>query len=754
MVVLHPCTYAHNTNTQGSSFYAEQKNAALHLSDNGEGKLSCSVFASGAMSLNLRPPGTSGWRRRTLWSSVSLLFVNMMAVMQYADSLIRVGALPAIVKKRDSVWTEGVETERVWTSTPAHFFLISMATCCTLAADVLFIRLFGCCVFVKRVVPQRPGFNPGSPRLHKWQQSMSLDNEGGPPPTASADKSGAGNRLSWTDPHSEEFLRMSSTKEADMTSGVAPIDGAIAGPTTRPTVASVPTRGFFKLAQPAEGSSEKSLGNECAKEGNLASTAGGSSLNRAPKLQRWNTGLLLSNYKERSAPVESVTNAPQDLPHKDCPCDTAGPHFCTDPVASAHRTIKVLWDSVKEEDGKFRFSVWMKTSAFACIIVILYTTIRFINSVYRVSVDWESNHSEIRANIDELEAFLKGAEWIDDSIQDFFIGGIEYMDTLMPYLRHTVWVGYPIGALKGLHTLYIVMAKHKALSLAVESELLAWDGEGLQGQVGLVSAWPELEKKYPLGEAAYFLGILVSTAVVELNLFGMFITLVLGVIINVDELDTVMRYFGYIVVVYLMIAVVDWMVLHILPDKLLSQGYKIKWPRIFFLYMFVFSIVHLVLGALYALWRVFMVLLMSFAELNRLDTPMFRKWKSLDFGHRSFMSMLVLTHLIGKDSIKLEGRKALKSVVTLNRLRSFAPRGRDCLVSPSGLRRIGRTMGTPSVVSEEQGEVTKVADVAVGVDAGRVTASVEFAEMESSHEGGCEADQEHENGAAIKHSGE
>ena len=58
---------------------------------------------------------------------------------------------------------------------------------------------------------------------------------------------------------------------------------------------------------------------------------------------------------------------------------------------------------------------------------------------------------------------------------------------------------------------------------------------------------------------------------------------------------------------------------------------------------------HLVIGLLYALWRVLYLVVTTIIVLNRLDISLFTTGKSLDTGHNAFMSMLVLTVLIQED---------------------------------------------------------------------------------------------------------
>jgi len=226
-----------------------------------------------------------------------------------------------------------------------------------------------------------------------------------------------------------------------------------------------------------------------------------------------------------------------------------------------------------------------------------------------------------------------------------------YIDSIIPILRYTCIVGYPIGTLIGLTSLYEVLVQHKRMSLALEQALSsrthALFGKEDIDEEDAKTTLLGIDKKYQIGGAVYFFGILMSTAVVQQHIFGFVITALLAVIVDLRNFDILLNIGGYLVLIYLVVMMTNLMLTHIIGDRLLTrEGFQIEHPWLFFLYLFTFSMVHAVLGFLYALWRAVLLLATTFWVLNRLDISLFLTGKWLDNGHYSFMSMLLLTRVI------------------------------------------------------------------------------------------------------------
>ena len=240
---------------------------------------------------------------------------------------------------------------------------------------------------------------------------------------------------------------------------------------------------------------------------------------------------------------------------------------------------------------------------------------------------------------------------ITDLEDNAVVGAFYYIDSIIPILRYTCIIGYPIGTLIGLHSLYQVLVQHKRMSLALEQALSARTPH-LMGKLDVDEEDARetllgIDKKYEIGGAVYFFGILMSTAVVQQHIFGFSVTIFVAMIINVKNFDVLLNIGGYLVFVYLTVMITNLFLTHIIGDRLLTKrGFQIQHPWLFFLYLFTFSMVHAVLGFLYALWRALLLLVTTFWVLNRLDVSLFLTGKQFDNGHYSFMSMLLLTRVI------------------------------------------------------------------------------------------------------------
>eukprot|EP00210_Caulerpa_lentillifera_P003440 g3282.t2 len=230
------------------------------------------------------------------------------------------------------------------------------------------------------------------------------------------------------------------------------------------------------------------------------------------------------------------------------------------------------------------------------------------------------------------------------------VGAFFYVDSIIPIIKYTCMIGYPIGTLIGLYSLYQVLVQHKRMSMGLEQALNSRTSFSARGMLDHEDARLSLlgiEQKYQIGGAVYFFGILMSTAVVQMHIFGFLITLILAVVVNIENFDILLNIGGYLIFVYIIVLITNFFVTHVVGDKLLTKdGFQIRHPWCFFLYLFTFSMVHAVLGFLYALWRALLLLITTFWVLNRLDVSLFLAGKKLDNGHYSFMSMLLLTRVI------------------------------------------------------------------------------------------------------------
>lgn len=326
-----------------------------------------------------------------------------------------------------------------------------------------------------------------------------------------------------------------------------------------------------------------------------------------------------------------------------------------------------LWIALREEPGHFRYAVWIKSAFLTSVIVLIFTCIRTVSIYINLSELYEENRDRFNSNLDEFNTFLMNAGWTDgiSSITRTVVVELYHVvDIVILDLRYTVIVGYLLGMLVGLGSLVAVLIQHKRISLAVSEGLRAFRMEAASNNQEIESPWPSFQKKYPMMGACFFLAILSSTAVVQLHIVGVIVSVLLALVINAARLSVLMDLFGFYILAYVIVFVIDLVVMHFLRQFLISaDGAHIKHPRWFNFIIVVLSMVraphlfinlnrsqvHLVIGLLYALWRVLYLVVTTIIVLNRLDISLFTTGKSLDNGHNAFMSMLVLTVLIQED---------------------------------------------------------------------------------------------------------
>lgn len=203
-------------------------------------------------------------------------------------------------------------------------------------------------------------------------------------------------------------------------------------------------------------------------------------------------------------------------------------------------------------------------------------------------------------------------------------------------LQGTVVVGFLIGTMIGFYAMYTVLATHKRMSLQLTQEMRASSGKG---------SGFGIENKYPIGNAVHFMGVMVSTALIQQAIFGVIISLGLGAVFNFRGYAALMKFCGYWVLVGIVTLLVDAVMINYVSNKYLSDGFQVKRPRAFFFYMCVFTVLHFVLGIYYALIRMVWLAVTTLFVLSRLDISVFATGKSFDEGHNAFMSTLLLARI-------------------------------------------------------------------------------------------------------------
>ena len=166
------------------------------------------------------------------------------------------------------------------------------------------------------------------------------------------------------------------------------------------------------------------------------------------------------------------------------------------------------------------------------------------------------------------------------------------VDAVALDLKYACYVGYSFGLLVGVYTLVTVLAQHKRISLAVADGLTAFRNRSAARNEEVSSPWTSFQQKYPVLGACRFLAILSSTAVVQLHIVGFTISLIVSVVVNTTRLSVLMDIFGFYLMAYAILFVVDLLLMRFLASTLVApDGAHIVYPRLFNFTMVVLSMV-------------------------------------------------------------------------------------------------------------------------------------------------------------------
>ncbi|CAD7701592.1 unnamed protein product [Ostreobium quekettii] len=272
-------------------------------------------------------------------------------------------------------------------------------------------------------------------------------------------------------------------------------------------------------------------------------------------------------------------------------------------------------------------------------------------------------------------------------------------DNLMDNLRWSVWVGYGCGLLVSLYTLISVLRQYKKISLAIRSGLftdlqLPQDmvivdrvvaKRNLKRVEGVVRtmltdrSWETVIKKYPISNASFFFGILVSTAVLQLLVFGWIVATMFAMIASVPAMITILKpVFPFVLALLVMWFLNEVIANRVVAENMLVHNYDVLHELYFVLFLLIYTGVYTVLGILYAVWRLAMLSVTALVGVNRLDKNLFTIFKNLDQGHNAFWATILMHHAFMDAAI--EGHKMTQQrwVTVISRARDT---GRD---SPDG----------------------------------------------------------------------
>eukprot|EP00803_Ostreobium_quekettii_P003143 evm.model.scf_1528.2 EVM.evm.TU.scf_1528.2 scf_1528:18239-21474(+) len=635
-----------------------------------------------ALNMNFMPPGSKNWRWRALLSSFGVLLLNGGVITQLDVSL-------------KSIFTE--DEKRSWDSDSAHLLLLLSSVFITLILDYYHVRLFGCCecgccsCCCSSRVPtvlrsQDPSLEGDGHKKTSEHESGVHTGDRAPGTVVMQYNLGAGESMG-SAPHSgyagdkpgAEIHISAGVEQGGRSDPQGPISGHVPGealPSTQPR---------------AQASVESKM-----------------------MMKRWDTRVLVERWESH---VE--TKAKPKLERKKAKVgkdQATGLASLLRPVhmwRALARHLRRSWNAVKEEQGRFRYSVWVKVAVVTSLLLQVYFCIKTVEFWYEAVGKWKTFKFSVDTALDNVSGVVSdfssvidqriaaaggivGAsgsiisselnstadsimvaadETPGDGLQAVSVGGMvfffrggtiesifRYVTTLLPKLQVVIFIGYPLALPIGFWTVYVVLAQHKRLFLCLESEVELQQGGSSEDHSPARETWLGIERRYPIGGAVFFFGVLTSTAVIQIQIFGFLLSLVLGILANLANFDVLMDAIGPWLMALLGALLLNRLAIVLLGNMLLSDGLRIARPFWFFIYMFVFSMVHLVLGIFHAVVRIVMLVLTTLLILNRLDFTPFAALKQFDGGHNAFMCMLILAQVIQKDKQALKGDSGRKDI--------------------------------------------------------------------------------------------
>lgn len=351
---------------------------------------------------------------------------------------------------------------------------------------------------------------------------------------------------------------------------------------------------------------------------------------------------------------------------------------------------KKLWTKVRENE-KFRYSMWMKAAGLICAFALIHNAISTIITIQNfarevckyshvaeflveegqqeeniVSLRMKSGVIETSRVMSETNNDRASVDQIGDQSMGEFPGFLlmhsdlntgrnlvliqsryftrvaQFFLSLMDDFCYTVILGYIISTCIGLWSLYHVFVSQKEMIVKLNKK----EEMSCRGEVCLQQFWQRSRPKYYVGSAVYFLGTLVSTAIIQQHVIGILISVFLGMAIHIADIYRALEPSCCKGASLLVVLLSSALISHFLGNYMLSDGLRVCHPRWFFLFVFTFSLVNFVLGALHGAYRLIFLFLSTIITISRLDVSSFQSTRGLDNGHNTFMSMLLLTHKI------------------------------------------------------------------------------------------------------------
>ena len=263
-----------------------------------------------------------------------------------------------------------------------------------------------------------------------------------------------------------------------------------------------------------------------------------------------------------------------------------------------------------------------------------------------------------------LEANGYDAKGPKDPISDFkesVIGLIVLLlDAMILNSEDIVWIGFGVAALIGFNSLISVLARYKALSCALmDGDLSGAPNTAdappermlnktvtarkmLDDRQIQVSNWKELYDTYSLNSMPLFLGIYVSTAVMQLVLIGSLATWIGAAVAAWRHVLELLQRVSFFVLTYVAVSLLNAIAESSRPvvERAIYEERKLSRPALWVLYTLLRSLLNLAVGLFFSLWRLFLMLGQTFVLFNRLDRVALPRM--LDQGHGAFFSMVLM----------------------------------------------------------------------------------------------------------------
>eukprot|EP00210_Caulerpa_lentillifera_P000310 g303.t1 len=580
-----------------------------------------------ASSMNFHPLNSMTWRRQTFYSILALLVIDLVAISHIVEILkILVGRFP-----------DASERNKV------YFLAIGIpsaaGTCFAVLANCIFVREFGCCICC---CSQKIGDRFIRDVQSNWTSSRNIPE---------AQSNAIGDKIGKIENLAESvelgYLDASCShgpsvvtcpeEQCQNTVGTEVING-IQGLVPN-LIQRWNTRTLLELS---------SVHTKATDSSNQASTSivESKASREEPVLNQSTSGE--KRFRRSLRPVMSQTLVK---------FFQGGEQSVLSLFGFSRSSIRKLWLAVKEEPDRFEYVVWVKSAFVTSIAVLVYACLKSLSIIYSLVDQYTENRDRIINSMEKLDQYLNEAGWangLDSVSRTTVIRLCLLADRIILDSKWTACIGYPIGTVFGLCSIITVLIQYKRMTLAMSRNLELMKSR-ITGIEQAKRQWMQFQDEYPMFHASMFLAVLSSTAVVQAQIVAVVISVLLGSIWNYKKLYFLFELSGPYVLAGILILIVDVIFMRLLKSSLTAdQEYGIKHPRWFNFSIMVFSLVHLVLGLLHAMWRLVYLSATTVFVLNRLDVSLFTFGKSLDNGHISFMSMLVLTLLIQQDKIQCD----------------------------------------------------------------------------------------------------